>query len=72
MLRTIFSVGVLAVIGLFLLSVVFNILGALVGITIWALILAVKIACIGAVAYVVVRLVSPRTARRLRERWDDR
>ena len=72
MLRTIFSIGVFALVGLFLLSLVFNILGALMGIALWALFLAIKIAIVGLVVYFVIRLVSPDTARRLRERWGTR
>jgi hypothetical protein len=72
MLRTIFSVGVFALVGLFLLSFIFNILGALVGLTLWALGLAIKIAIVGAVIYLIIRIVSPNTARRLRERWGSR
>jgi hypothetical protein len=33
---------------------------------VWLLVLAVKVALIGGVAYVVLRVVSPATARRLR------
>jgi len=72
MLRTIFSIGVFALVGLFLLSLIFNILGALVGLAWWALVLAIKIAIVGFVVYLVIRVVSPNTARKLRERWGSR
>lgn len=72
MLRTIFSIGVFALVGLFLLSFIFNILGALIGLAMWALVLAVKIAIVGFVVYLIIRIVSPNTARKLRERWGSR
>ena len=72
MLRTIFSIGVFALVGLFLLSLIFNIMGALIGLAWWALVLAIKIAIVGFVVYLVIRVVSPNTARKLRERWGSR
>jgi len=69
MLRTIFSVGAMTLVGLFLLSFVFGILKGLVGLALWLLVIAVKIALVGLVVYFIIRLVSPETARRLRERW---
>jgi hypothetical protein len=48
MFRTIFSVGILAILGLF----------------------ALKIALVGAVIYLIIRVVSPDTARRLREKFN--
>lgn len=69
MLRTILSIGLFAVLGLVALKFVFGIFGALFGIFLWLLFLAVKIALIGVVIYFILRIVSPETARRLRERW---
>ncbi len=69
MLRTILTVGLFAVLGIIALSFLFNIFTALVGIAFWLLGLAIRIALIGLVVYVIVRIVSPDTARRLRERW---
>ena len=69
MLRTIFMIGLFALIGLLALKLVFNILGPLFAILLWALFLAVKIAFVGFVIYMVVRLVSPDTARRWREKF---
>jgi hypothetical protein len=70
MLRTIFSVGALAILGLIALKVVFNIFGGLVTILFVLLFLALKIAIIGALIYLVIRIVSPETARRLREKFN--
>ncbi|MBX6332574.1 MAG: hypothetical protein IRY91_12070 [Gemmatimonadaceae bacterium] len=69
MLRTVFAVGVLAILGLIALKFVFGIFGWLVGLMVWLFILACKIAIIGAVIYLVIRIVSPETARRLREKF---
>ena len=70
MLRTIFSIGALAILGLIALKFVFNIFGGLVSILFVLLFLALKIAIIGALIYLVIRIVSPDTARRLREKFN--
>jgi hypothetical protein len=69
MLRTVFVIGLFALLGLFALRFAFGILGGLLGLFMFLLVLAVKIAIIGALIYLVIRIVSPDTARRLRERW---
>ena len=69
MLRTIFVIGFFALAGLFALKLVFGIMPALLGLVWWLLMIAIKIAIIGAIIYFVIRLVSPDTARRLRTRW---
>jgi hypothetical protein len=70
MLRTIFSIGALAILGLIALKFVFGVFGGLVGILFVLLFLALKIAIIGALIYLVIRIVSPDTARRLREKFN--
>jgi uncharacterized membrane protein len=69
MLRTIFMTGLLAVVGLFVLGIAFHLFGALLGVALWLFFLALKIAIIGGVVYLVIRIVSPDTARRLRQRF---
>ena len=69
MLRTILMIGLFALGGLFLLKLFFGILPFFFGVLFTLLGLAVKIAIFGALIYLVVRVVSPDTARRLRERW---
>jgi hypothetical protein len=69
MLRTILSVGALAILGLVALKFVFGIFGWLVGLLIWLFFVALKIAIVGAIIYFIIRLVSPETARRLREKF---
>jgi hypothetical protein len=68
MIRTIFAVGIFALLGLFALKLVFGILGFAFGIFGALLIIAFKIALLGGAVYLVIRIVSPETARKLRER----
>lgn len=67
MIRTILMLGLFAMVGLFVLKLVFGLFGAFVALMIWLLVLAVKVALIGGVAYLALRVFSPGTARRLRE-----
>ena len=69
MLRTIFMIGLFAIGGLFLLKLVFGVFGVFFAILLGLLRLAVFVAIVGAVLYLIIRIVSPDTARRLRERW---
>ncbi|MDP1861676.1 MAG: hypothetical protein Q8K82_23625 [Gemmatimonadaceae bacterium] len=69
MLRTIFMIGLFAIGGLFLLKLFFGVFGLFFGLMLGLLGLALKIAVVGALGYLVLRIVSPDTARRLRERW---
>jgi hypothetical protein len=70
MLRTIFAVGIFTLLGLFALKLVFGVLGFAFGILGVLLVWAVQIALVGGVVYLVIRIVSPETARRLRSRWN--
>jgi hypothetical protein len=65
MLRTLFTVGAIAVLGLVALKLVFGLLGPLVGLLFWLLGAAIKVLLIGAVVYFVLRLVSPATADKI-------
>jgi hypothetical protein len=69
MLRTIFLIGLFAIGGLFPLKLVFGILGVFFVLLIGLLKAAIFIGLVGAVIYLVIRIVSPATAERLRERW---
>jgi hypothetical protein len=69
MLRTVLTIGLFAMLGLFALKLVFGILPVLLGIVWMFLVLALKIALFGAAVYFIIRIVSPDTARRLRSRW---
>jgi uncharacterized BrkB/YihY/UPF0761 family membrane protein len=72
MLRTIFTIGLFALLGLFALKLVFGIMGPLFALFLWLLWMALKVAIVGALIYLVIRLASPDTARRMRERWSGR
>ena len=72
MLRTIFTIGLFALLGLFALKLVFGIMGPLFALFIMLLAVAIKVAIVGALIYLVIRIASPDTARRMRERWSGR
>jgi hypothetical protein len=59
----------MVMLGIFALGFVFRIFGGLIALTFVLLGFAVKALIVGGVAYLVIRVVSPNTARRLRERW---
>lgn len=65
MLRTLFTIGLIAMLGLVALKVVFGLLGPLVGLLFMLVGFAIRVLLIGAVLYFVVRVVSPSTAERI-------
>jgi hypothetical protein len=69
MLRTVFVIGAFAVLGFFVLGSVFSLFGAVIGLAIMLLMFALKALIVGAVVYFIIRIVSPETARRLRDRF---
>lgn len=73
MLRTVLYLGLFALLGLAALKLVFGVftglVGTLLGIFFWLLGVALQIALVGLVVYFILRLVSPETARRIRERF---
>lgn len=69
MLRTIFTIGVLALLGLFALKLVFGILGGLFGIFFALLGLAIPVLVIGCIIYVVLLIIAPETARGMKEKF---
>ncbi len=70
MLRTLFTVGLMAVVGLFVLKLVFGLFGVALGLFFMVAGVALKLLIVGAVVYFVIRIVSPSTARELREKFD--
>jgi hypothetical protein len=72
MLRTIFSIGLFAVLGLIALKFIFGIFGMAVGLFMFLLIAAIKIGLVALVLYLIIRIVSPDTAARLREKFSGR
>jgi hypothetical protein len=69
MFRTIFMIGLFAIAGLFVLRLVFGLFGVMLGIFGVLLVFAIKVAIVGGLVYLVIRIFSPDTARRLREKW---
>ena len=65
MLRTLFTVGLIAMLGLVALKLVFGLLGPLVGLLFMLVGFAIRVVLIGAVLYFVIRVVSPSTAARM-------
>jgi hypothetical protein len=55
--------------GIFALRLVFNVLGGVVGFLLALLFLAFQVAVVGLVVYVVIRIFSPDTARKIREKF---
>lgn len=69
MLRTIFTIGILAFLGLFVLKIAFGILGGLFGLIFTLLGLAIPVLIVGALVYFVVRVFAPDTAKDLRAKF---
>ena len=69
MIRTIFMLGLLALVGLFVLKLFFGILGGVFGILFALLGLAIPVLIIGALLYVLMLVFMPDTAREMREKF---
>ncbi len=69
MLKTILTIGFIALVGLFALNFIFGIFGLMFGLLVALLGVAIKIALIGLVLYFIIRIISPDTARRMREKF---
>ncbi len=69
MLRTIFGIGAIALVGLFALKLFFGLFGALFGVFFFLLGWAVRIAIVGGIIYLVLRLFMPDTARKIEEKF---
>ncbi|MEW5915637.1 MAG: hypothetical protein AB1762_04495 [Gemmatimonadota bacterium] len=69
MFRTVFGLGLVAIVAMFLLRLFFGIFIGFFGLLIGLAFLALKIALIGAFIYLLIRIFSPDTARRMKERW---
>ena len=70
MIRTIFYIGIATLLGLFALKLLFGVLGFAFVLFGGLLMIALKIALVGGAIYLVLHLVAPETARRLRGRYD--
>ena len=69
MLRTVLTIGLFAVLALFALNLIYGILPLVIGTLGYLISLAFKIGLFILVVYLLIRILSPDTARRMRERW---
>jgi hypothetical protein len=69
MLRTIFMIGLFAIGGLFVLKIAFGLFGFALGVFGVLLVLAIRVIIIGGLIYLAIRIFSPETARKLRQKW---
>jgi hypothetical protein len=63
-------VGIMAVVGLFVLQLAFGLFGVVLGLFFSIVGIALRLLVVGAIVYFVIRIVSPRTARELREKFE--
>ncbi|HET6761054.1 MAG TPA: hypothetical protein VFH13_03090 [Gemmatimonadaceae bacterium] len=69
MLRAIFMIGLFAMLGLFAVGMVFKLFGGIIGLTLFIVALAVKVLIVGGLLYLGIRVLSPGTAERIRDRF---
>ena len=69
MFRTIFMIGLFALCGLFLFKLLFGVLFVGLGLFTWLFGFAIRALIVGALIYLVIRLFSPETARKLRQKF---
>lgn len=69
MLRTIFTIGIIALVGLFVLKIFFGILGGLFGLFFALIGMAIPVLLLGIVVYVVLKIFAPDTAKELRDKF---
>src|SRR5690606_14218473 len=67
MLRTLFTIGLVALIGQEVLKLAFGLLGPRVALLLWLLWVALQVALVLVVGYFVIRVFSPSTADRIRD-----
>ncbi len=69
MLRAIFMIGLFAMLGLFAVGMVFKLFGGILGLTFWLVALALKVVIVGGLLYFGIRVLSPGTAARIRDKF---
>ena len=69
MFRTTFTIGLFAMAGLFVLKLFFGLFGFALGLFAFVFFLAIKVLIVGGLIYLMIRIFSPDTARRLRDKW---
>ena len=69
MLRAIFMIGLIAMLGLFAVGMVFKLFGGVLALTFFLVGIALKVVIVGGLLYFGIRVLSPGTAQRLREKF---
>ncbi len=69
MLRTVFTTGLIALVGLFVLRFFFGILGGLFGLFFGLVRLAIPVLLLGVVVYLALKMFAPATAKELRDKF---
>ena len=69
MLRAIFMIGLIAMLGLFAVGMVFKLFGGVLALTFFLVAVALKVVIVGGLLYFGIRVLSPGTAQRIRERF---
>lgn len=70
MLKTLFSIGIMTMVGVFALKLAFGLFTGLLTLFMVLFWWAIKILLIGLVIYFVIRLISPSTARRMTDSFN--
>ena len=69
MLRTVFTIGLIALVGLFALRFFFGILGGLFGLFFALIGMAIPVLLLGLVVYLALKMFAPDTAKELRDKF---
>ena len=69
MLRAIFMIGLIAMLGLFAVGMVFKLFGGVLALAFFLLAVALKVVIVGGLLYFGIRVLSPGTAARLKEKF---
>ena len=69
MLRAIFMIGIIAMLGLFAVGMVFKLFGGVLALTFFLVAVALKVLIVGGLLYFGIRVLSPGTAQRIRDRF---
>jgi hypothetical protein len=69
MLRAIFMIGLIAMLGLFAVGMVFKLFGGVLALTFFLVAVALKVVIVGGLLYFGIRVLSPGTAQRIKDRF---
>ncbi|HEY0529809.1 MAG TPA: hypothetical protein VGD02_13350 [Gemmatimonadaceae bacterium] len=69
MLRAIFMIGLIAMLGLFAVGMVFKLFGGVLALTFFLVAVALKVVIVGGLLYFGIRVLAPGTAQRIKDRF---